>query len=163
VAELTCPECGNPRRGNTPVCLWCNYVFGAALASVDALVTPTPIVREPSRNTNPSGVPPLPLSPALLIIGAAGVPIPVEPGEVILGRLSSDDRIGKALNPYDDVSRYHTALTVRGSHVEVRDLGSMHGTRVENRRLTAGETEYFDLPVMLRLASGCYVRVEPRE
>jgi hypothetical protein len=161
---MICPVCGNPWSEDMAGCVFCGHVKGAPSMPVEVLPPVSSMVREPGRNTTDTGVPPLPLAPALLIIGATNVPIPVEPGEVILGRLSSDDRIGKALNAHDDVSRFHTALTVRGSRVEVRDLGSMHGTWTEdNRRLAAKVTEYFELPVMLRLGPSCYVRVEPRQ
>ena len=168
------PSCCQDWIDGAAVCVYCGHVPGTQLRptenvppaehkpSTEAAPPFQPIIREPGRPTTESGIPQAALSPALLTIGATNVPIPVEPGKVTLGRLSSDDRIGKALNPYDDVGRYHATLVVRGNRVEVTDENSKHGTTVDDRRLPTGGTEIFDLPVMIRLASICYVRVEAR-
>ena len=61
-------------------------------------------------------------------------PFPLETGVYILGRSSKCDLVLRN----DTVSRRHAEITVRGTTLIVRDLGSSNGTFIEGRRVVEG-------------------------
>lgn len=75
-------------------------------------------------------------------------------GEFQVGRGSTNDLV----LPSQTVSRHHATLRVKGDELEVTDLGSLNGTRVNGRGITgkggarAGDTLEFG-SVMLRLSA----------
>lgn len=64
-----------------------------------------------------------------------GLTIVVEAPELVLGRLSPDPRIGRAVD-FDHVSRRHAALHHRDGMVFLSDLGSAHGTTLNGSPVT---------------------------
>ena len=75
-----------------------------------------------------------------------------------LGRQSPTGRIADALRDRDGVSRFHAEVLLRDGEASLRDLGSLNGTFVNDRRLDR------DTPVTLapgdRIRLGSSVHVE---
>jgi pSer/pThr/pTyr-binding forkhead associated (FHA) protein len=115
----------------------------------------------------------LPATDWVLTIGKTGEPIALEDNvPVELGREAADRRIRATMeHHWPDTGRHHAEITVRGRDLEVKDLDSKYGTFVysddrlpgeELQRLPRGGTAVVVLPITLRLAHSCYVRVRPR-
>ncbi|MEU8241762.1 FHA domain-containing protein [Actinoplanes missouriensis] len=81
---------------------------------------------------------------------------------IMVGRATPGD-IGAALDHEDerfgDVSREHLTLHVDGYQVEVTDH-STRGTYMGDVKLPRGVTKSFPIPLTLRLASRCWMRIE---
>lgn len=75
-----------------------------------------------------------------------------------LGRQSPTGRVADALRDRDGVSRFHAEVVLRDGEASLRDLGSLNGTFVNDRRLDR------DTPVTLapgdRIRLGSSVHVE---
>ncbi|RLQ01396.1 FHA domain-containing protein [Micromonospora sp. BL1] len=162
-AELDpCPFCGTGRSQPRPA--------GDGRVAAEPVrprpARPTMLHREPgAAGPQPVAEPaggPVQTGAGVLRIGAAGPPITIPPGgRVVLGRMSADDAVGRALHDDDFVGKHHAAVVMRGRQVEVRDLDSVNGTSVDGHRLPKGGGGVFDLPVVIRLRPHCNVRVDP--
>lgn len=89
-----------------------------------------------------------------------GTVIALPRGELIeLGRHSDWQQIADLLQGMDAVSRTHAAITIRDDSVEIRDLGSLNGTWIDDRELTRTPVTR---PLPLRFRLGESVAVEIR-
>jgi hypothetical protein len=87
-------------------------------------------------------------------------PVPLAAGRPLeIGRMSPAAGIALPLNAYDDVSRAHGVLELRGDAVEITDT-STFGMFVGDRRLPEGRPTSFPLPVTIRLGSSCVIEVD---
>jgi eukaryotic-like serine/threonine-protein kinase len=58
-----------------------------------------------------------------------------EPAECIIGRAADCDIQIPTDNEHVDVSRHHCVLEIHPPHIQVRDLGSLNGTLVNDRKI----------------------------
>jgi pSer/pThr/pTyr-binding forkhead associated (FHA) protein len=58
-----------------------------------------------------------------------------EPAECIIGRAADCDIQIPTDEVHTDVSRHHCALEIHPPHVQVRDLGSLNGTWVNDKKI----------------------------
>jgi pSer/pThr/pTyr-binding forkhead associated (FHA) protein len=58
-----------------------------------------------------------------------------EPAECIIGRAADCDIQIPTDNVHVDVSRHHCVLEIHPPHIQVRDLGSLNGTFVNDRKI----------------------------
>jgi hypothetical protein len=149
---VTCRKCGNDFRsaaGRCPIC----YTL---------LVASAPLSRTGRRPATKVLQLVIRIAPTGGDLSQAR-PIPLEEGVQLMVGREADGEVGdlmdEAEDAYEDVSREHVYLTADGRDVLVRDV-SRRGTYVNDRRLITDEQVRFSAPVTLRLASGCFIRVE---
>jgi hypothetical protein len=151
-AVVTCRKCGNDFKAAARRCPHCHTLYDQLASSARIRQRPATRVLHLVMRIAPAG--------SSL---ADARPIPLDEGvRTMVGR-EADGVIGDVMDEeetaFEDVSRVHVHLTAKGREVIVEDV-SLRGTYVNDTRLAPYEKQAFSVPVTLRLASGCYVRVE---
>jgi len=65
------------------------------------------------------------------VVFPGGLRVPIDASGLVVGRLSPDRRIGLAVD-FDRVSRRHARLRLENERVVLADLGSTHGTMLDD-------------------------------
>ncbi|WP_229075943.1 FHA domain-containing protein [Actinoplanes sp. DH11] len=86
-------------------------------------------------------------------------PVPIDRGELRIGRSEDLGAIAASLSAYDRVSRKHAIVWVEDGALFVRDLGSTNGTFVNDRQVEDGSRRQLHEGDELRFASVLRARV----
>ena len=99
-----------------------------------------------------------PTAGLVAVVGDHRIALP--PGcRVLLGR-DPESPAAEVLRSYDNVSRRHLELAAIDGGVLVRPLPSRNGTYVEGHPLAAEQERVLTVPVTVRMAANCFVRIE---
>lgn len=112
IKPVQCPVCKTFNPGGMMFCSDCGLIFERALDG-DAFGAPS--IQLP------------------VLVSSEGVEFVVRVGETVFGRQ------GDALINDDRVSRQHCSISLQNGVIEVKDLGSTNGTKVDGERLVPNE------------------------
>lgn len=112
IKPVQCPVCKTFNPGGMMFCSDCGLIFERALDG-DAFGAPS--IQLP------------------VLVSSEGVEFVVRVGETVFGRQ------GDALINDDRVSRQHCSISLQNGVIEVKDLGSTNGTKVDGARLVPNE------------------------
>lgn len=177
--DAVCPDCGTRRSGAAKFCEVCRYNFdtgtssGAAPASPPVTPAPPPAAIapvipnfptrkfdavatvDPSLNTYPDPSLPIP-------VGEPEHVFPLDLPENLIGRRSESRGIYPEVSLKDPgVSGRHAKLLVENDAVQLLELGSTNGTRLNGVEVQAGVKTALNVGDVVTL--GCWTRIEIRE
>lgn len=176
-SDAVCPDCGTPRSGDAKFCEVCRYNFdtgassGATPAPPPAAATPAAIapvipnfptrkfdavvIVDPSLNTYPDPSLPIPVVEPEHVF-------PLDLPENLIGRRSESRGIYPEVSLKDPgVSGRHAKLLVENDAVQLLELGSTNGTRLNGVEVQAGVKTALNVGDVVTL--GCWTRIEIRE
>lgn len=114
-AHVDCCECGRPLATGVAACIFCG----------------TPAPADSAVRVGDGAVDRR--MPTVRVVLPGGFSAQIK-GQMMLGRLSPDSNVAKALD-FDGVSRRHALLRINESRLLLSDLGSMNGTWLDDIRV----------------------------